>query len=161
MDSDGGRRDVEAPPPPRGALPEEDAVDAPSGAGTVTQGARCEHAPTKSAARRMTGRRMAMVRRDGPAAGNVPAPDEAGIPHLGPIAAWHDRSTIIPAMDHIPRYVPARTNQGWPVVGLIAALTVALIVMVTVIHQRTYKHPTDPTWHAVGGANNATKGAGH
>lgn len=54
-------------------------------------------------------------------------------------------------MSHVPRYVPAKTNEGWPVVGLIALLTVALIVMVTVIHQRTYKHPTDPTNHAVGG----------
>lgn len=62
---------------------------------------------------------------------------------------------------HVPRYVPARTNQGWPIAGLVALLTVALIAMVTVIHKRTYKHPTDPTWHAVGGANNPTKGTGH
>ena len=46
---------------------------------------------------------------------------------------------------HVPRHVPARTNEGWPIVGLITALTVALIVAVTVIHKRTYKHPTDPT----------------
>ena len=48
-------------------------------------------------------------------------------------------------MEHTPRHVPARTNEGWPIVGLITALTVALIVAVTVIHKRTYKHPTDPT----------------
>ena len=48
-------------------------------------------------------------------------------------------------MEHTPRYVPAKTNEGWPVVGLVTLLTVALIVMVTVIHKRTYKHPTDPT----------------
>lgn len=57
-----------------------------------------------------------------------------------------------------PRHVPARTNDGWSVVALVAALTVALIVAVTVIHQRTYKHPTDPTYHAVGGAKSAGGG---
>lgn len=64
-------------------------------------------------------------------------------------------------MTHVPRHVPAKTNQGWPVVGLIAAVAIAAIVAVTVIHQRTYKHPGDPTWHAVGGADNPTKGTGH
>lgn len=55
-------------------------------------------------------------------------------------------------MTHVPRYIPAKTNQGWGVVGLIGLLTAALIVAVTVIHRSTYKHPTDPTWHAIGGA---------
>jgi hypothetical protein len=55
-------------------------------------------------------------------------------------------------MEHHPRYVPARTNEGWPIVGLVTLLTIALIVMVTVIHKRTYKHPTDPTNQAIGGA---------
>jgi hypothetical protein len=62
---------------------------------------------------------------------------------------------------HTPRYVPVRTNQGWGAVGLVVVLTIACIVMTTVIYQRTYKHPTDPTWHAVGGADNPTKGTGH
>jgi hypothetical protein len=57
-------------------------------------------------------------------------------------------------MEHTPRHVPARTNDGWPVVGLITALTVALIVVVTVIHKRTYKHPTDPT-NPTGGKHEA------
>jgi hypothetical protein len=65
------------------------------------------------------------------------------------------------ASEHAGRYVPAKTNQGWPVVGLIALLTFSLIAAVVVIHQRTYKHPTDPTWHAVGGQDNPTKGTGH
>lgn len=56
---------------------------------------------------------------------------------------------------HTPRHVPARTNEGWPIVGLVTLLTVALIIGVTVVHKRTYKHPTDPTWHAVGGAKSA------
>ena len=51
-------------------------------------------------------------------------------------------------MTHVPRYVPAKTNEGWPVVALITALTIALIVGVTIIHNRTYKHPTDPTMGA-------------
>jgi hypothetical protein len=55
-------------------------------------------------------------------------------------------------MTYVPRYVPAKTNRGWSVVGLVVLLTAACIVAVTVIHRRTYKHPTDPTFHAVGGA---------
>jgi NADH:ubiquinone oxidoreductase subunit 6 (subunit J) len=69
--------------------------------------------------------------------------------------------THVPHVPHVSRYVPAKTNQGWPVVGLIALLAFALIAMVVVIHQRTYKPPTDPTWHAVGGQANPTKGTGH
>ena len=64
-------------------------------------------------------------------------------------------------MHYTPKYVPARTNAGWPIAGLVWLLTIALIVSVTVIHQRTYKHPTDPTWHAVGGAGKQPKGTGH
>lgn len=62
----------------------------------------------------------------------------------------------IEAMTHVPRYVPAKTNGGWSVVGLIALLTAALIVSVTVIHRRTYKHPTDPTFQAVGSGSAGT-----
>jgi len=51
-------------------------------------------------------------------------------------------------MSHTPKYVPARTNDGWGVVGLVVLLTAACIVSVTVIHNRTYKHPTDPTWQS-------------
>ena len=48
-------------------------------------------------------------------------------------------------MTQVPRYVPARTNDGWPIAGLVLLLAATLIVGVTVIHKRTYKHPTDPT----------------
>jgi hypothetical protein len=54
-------------------------------------------------------------------------------------------------MTHVPRYVPAKTNGGWPVIGFIWLLTAALIVMVTVIHNKTYKHPTNPV--SPGGAS--------
>ncbi|MGH7680003.1 MAG: hypothetical protein ACRENU_16160 [Gemmatimonadaceae bacterium] len=47
-------------------------------------------------------------------------------------------------MSHVPRYVPAKTNEGWPVIGLVWLLTAALIVGVVVIHNKTYRHPTDP-----------------
>jgi hypothetical protein len=63
------------------------------------------------------------------------------------------------SMTHVPRYVPAKTNQGWPIVGLVTMLTIALIIGVTVIHKRTYKHPTDPANRAVGSA--VTKAPSH
>ena len=53
-------------------------------------------------------------------------------------------------MTHVPRYVPAKTNEGWSVVGLVVLLTAACIAMTVVIHQRTYKHPTDPAYRAAG-----------
>ena len=49
------------------------------------------------------------------------------------------------ASEHHSRYVPARTNEGWSVVGLVLLFTAACIVATTIIHKRTYKHPTDPT----------------
>jgi hypothetical protein len=51
-------------------------------------------------------------------------------------------------MSHVARYVPARTNDGWLFVGLVVLLAAACVVSVTVIRNRTYKHPTDPTWHS-------------
>ena len=63
-------------------------------------------------------------------------------------------TVLFAPMEHTPRHVPARTNDGWPVVGLITALTVALIVVVTVIHKQTYKQPTDPT-NPMGGKHEA------
>ena len=53
-------------------------------------------------------------------------------------------------MTHVPRYVPARTNDGWSVVGLVVLLAAACIVTTTIIHKRTYKHPTDATYKAAG-----------
>ena len=44
------------------------------------------------------------------------------------------------------KYVPANTNQGWSVAALVGVLTVACIALATVMYQKTYKHPTDPTW---------------
>jgi hypothetical protein len=60
---------------------------------------------------------------------------------------------------HVPRYVPARTNEGWSVVGLVLLLTAICISATVVIHKRTYKHPTDPTFRAAGSA--VTEGTAH
>jgi hypothetical protein len=64
-------------------------------------------------------------------------------------------------MTHVARYVPAKTNQGWSVVVLVFALAAACIVGVTVIHKRTYKHPTDPTSLTVNGKKAAAPQATH
>lgn len=51
---------------------------------------------------------------------------------------------------HVDRYVPARTNEGWGAAAATVLLAVALIVGATVIHNATYKKPTDPSWRAAG-----------
>ena len=53
-------------------------------------------------------------------------------------------------MSHQPKYVPARTNDGWSVAALVVSLAVVLIVSVAYIHKKTYKHPTDPTFVSSG-----------
>jgi len=51
---------------------------------------------------------------------------------------------------HRDRYIPARTNGGWGAAAATIILALALIAGATVIHNRTYKHPTDPSWRAAG-----------
>lgn len=51
--------------------------------------------------------------------------------------------------DHTDRYVPADTNGGWGIAAGVIALAIACIITATVIHNRTYKPPTDPSWHGV------------
>jgi len=53
-------------------------------------------------------------------------------------------------MQYVDRYVPANTNSGWGFGALIVLLALACIVTATVIHKKTYKHPTDVTWHGKG-----------
>lgn len=53
-------------------------------------------------------------------------------------------------MEHQDRYVKADVNGGWPIAAGVVALALALIIMVFVIHEKTYKHPTDVTMHARG-----------
>lgn len=54
-------------------------------------------------------------------------------------------------MAHTARHVPARTNEGWGVAALVVLLAIGCAVGATVIHKRTYKHPTDPTALTVNG----------
>lgn len=62
----------------------------------------------------------------------------------------------IPRMaQHTDRYVPADTNAGWNIAAGVLLLTAAIIVAATVIHKRTYKHPTDVTWHGIGSGDTA------
>ena len=53
-------------------------------------------------------------------------------------------------MQHVDRYVPANTNGGWGFATLIILLAGVCIAAVTYIHKKTYKHPTDVTWHGRG-----------
>jgi hypothetical protein len=55
---------------------------------------------------------------------------------------------------HTDRYVPADTNGGWGVATGILVLTALIIIAVTYVHKRTYRHPTDVTWHGIGSGDN-------
>jgi hypothetical protein len=62
---------------------------------------------------------------------------------------------------HMDRYVPARTNDGWGAAVATVLLALALIAGATVIHKRTYKPPTDPSWRAAGQQPASTAPARH
>jgi hypothetical protein len=62
---------------------------------------------------------------------------------------------------HHDRHIPARTNEGWGAAAATLLLALALIVSATVIHKRTYKQPTDPTWRAAGQQPAAEVPRGH
>ncbi|HEY2374570.1 MAG TPA: hypothetical protein VGH98_01225 [Gemmatimonadaceae bacterium] len=53
-------------------------------------------------------------------------------------------------MQHVDRYVPANTNSGWGVATGVLLLVLACIVTATYVHKKTYRHPTDVTWHGRG-----------
>jgi hypothetical protein len=53
-------------------------------------------------------------------------------------------------MEHRDRYIPADNNAGWGVAAGIVFLAIVCIATATYVHKRTYKHPTDVTWHARG-----------
>ncbi len=44
---------------------------------------------------------------------------------------------------HEDKYVPANTNGGWGVAALVWAIVIALIVWVTYVHNKGYRHFTD------------------
>jgi hypothetical protein len=51
---------------------------------------------------------------------------------------------------HRDRYVPVNTSQGWGAAAATVLLALVLAVTATVVHKRTYKAPTDPSWRAAG-----------
>ncbi len=59
------------------------------------------------------------------------------------------------------RWVEAKTNEGWGIAAMVVALAVACAVFAFVVHQRTYKHPTDVRWHAAGAKGAPTNNAAH
>jgi hypothetical protein len=50
------------------------------------------------------------------------------------------------------RYIPANTNEGWGIIGLVIVLVIVCIAGATYLHKKTYRHPTDVTWQATGAA---------
>ena len=53
-------------------------------------------------------------------------------------------------MQYVDRYVPADNNGGWGIAAIIVTLALVCIATATYVHKKTYKHPTDVTWHARG-----------
>ena len=53
-------------------------------------------------------------------------------------------------MQYVDRYVPANTNGGWGIAAGVVLLALACIATATYVHKKTYKHPTDVTWHGKG-----------
>jgi len=66
-----------------------------------------------------------------------------------------------PPPAHRDRYIPARTNEGWRAAAATVLLALVLVIGATVIHKRTYKPPTDPSWRAAGSQPASTVPRGH
>jgi hypothetical protein len=66
-----------------------------------------------------------------------------------------------PTDRYVDRYVPADTNAGWGIAGGIILLALTCIATATYIHKKTYRHPTDVTWQAVGSGGEKTPGESH
>lgn len=47
------------------------------------------------------------------------------------------------------KHVPAKTNEGWPYAIATIVLAIVCAAGAWYIHNETYKHPTDPSWHAI------------
>jgi hypothetical protein len=62
---------------------------------------------------------------------------------------------------HQDRYIPARTNEGWGAAAATVLLALLLAIGATVIHKRTWKQPTDPSWRAAGQQPAAEVPRGH
>ena len=53
------------------------------------------------------------------------------------------------ARPHVDRYTPFK-QEGWGIAAFIVLLAVGSAVFATVVHNRTYKHPTDVHFRAAG-----------
>ena len=65
---------------------------------------------------------------------------------------------------HVDRHIPFK-REGWGIALLIVALAIGSATFATVVHKRTYKHPTDVHFQAAGsaagGASHDAGGASH
>ena len=52
---------------------------------------------------------------------------------------------------HVDRFIPFR-QEGWGIALFIVVLAIASATFATVVHKRTYKHPTDVHFQAAGSA---------
>ena len=63
------------------------------------------------------------------------------------------------ARPHVDRYIPFK-REGWGIALFIVVLAIASAAFATVVHKRTYKHPTDVHFQAAGSAaGSASHGA--
>ena len=61
------------------------------------------------------------------------------------------------ARPHVDRFIPFK-REGWGIALFIVVLAIASAAFATVVHKRTYKHPTDVQFQAAG---SAAGGAAH
>ena len=53
---------------------------------------------------------------------------------------------------HVARYVPFK-QEGWGIALFIVLLALASATIATIVHKRTYLHPTDIHFQAAGASN--------
>ncbi len=63
------------------------------------------------------------------------------------------------ARPHVDRHVPFK-REGWGIALFIVGLAVASAAFATVVHKRTYKHPTDVHFQAAGSATGSAAASG-
>ena len=61
------------------------------------------------------------------------------------------------APSHVARYVPFK-HEGWGIALFFVFLAISSAAFATIVHKRTYLHPTDVHFQAAGAA---TTGASH
>jgi hypothetical protein len=61
------------------------------------------------------------------------------------------------APSHVARYVPFK-QEGWGIALFVVFLAIASAAFATIVHKRTYLHPTDVHFQAAGAS---TTGASH